>query len=522
MRTIKAIAIACAAATLFSTLSAFACSTASVSGTLTMYASEPSTLDPALCGDATSGRYIVEIFSGLVTLNSELEVVPDIAESWDTGSDGTVYTFHLREGVTFHNGREVTARDFKYSIERAADPDTGSPVAAAYLGDIVGVKEKLRGEAEEVSGVVAVDDTTLEVTIDAAKAYFLSKLTHPTAFVVDRETVESGSDWWRSPHGTGPFRFQEWSKGQKLVLQRNDDYYRDTARLSTVTFVFAGSSMSLYETRRVDITPVGAGNIERVVDPTNPLSDEALAVSQLSVQYVGFNTGVVPLDDAKVRRALGHALDREQIVETLLEGLVSPADGMVPPGIPGFDGGVEALEYDVARAQELLAESDYAAGLSPIVLSVSGSCGGVWPVAEAIAWMWQENLGVEVEIEVVDFDTLLSDLWAAELQGFLLGWVLDYPDAENVLDLLFHSESVENHTGYSDPEVDRLLEKARVETDASIRLATYREAEQAIIEDAPVVPLWNKTAYYLVKPYVKGFSPPPVVMPVLSNIWLEK
>ena len=522
MRVKKGIAIALVVMVFVLSLPALSCGGMSGAGVLTLYGSEPSTLDPALCVDATSGGYIVEIFSGLVTLNSDLEVIPDIAQSWDISGDGTTYTFHLRDGVRFHHGKELTANDFKYSIERAADPDTGSPVAEAYLGDIVGVKEKLRGDAEEVAGVVVIDDKTLQLTIDAAKAYFLAKLTHPAAFVVDEENVEPTADWWRFPSGTGPFKFREWWSGQRLVLERNDNYYGDIAKLDMVTFLFTGNSMMMYEKGQLDITQVGTTNIERVLDPTNPLNEEMVIVPELSLGYIGFNTAMSPFDDEKVRQAMCHAVDREEIIEILMKDTVSAAYGILPPGIPGYSEGMEGLNYDVVSAQQLIAESSYQDSLPAIVLSVPGSCVGAAASTEAIAWMWQENLGVEVEIEVVDWDTFLDDLWEGSFQAFQIGWLADYPDAENFLDLLFHSESVENHTAYSSPYVDQLLEEARVESDFESRLAVYREVEQAIVQDAPLLPLWFGESYYLVKPYVEGFSPAPMIIPTFKDVWLQK
>ena len=522
MRVNKGIAIALVAMVFVLSLPALSCGGRSGAGALTLYGSEPSTLDPALCADAISGGYIVEIFSGLVTLNSDLEVIPDIAERWDLSGDGTTYTFHLRDGVRFHHGKELTANDFKYSIERAADPDTGSPVAEAYLGDIVGVKEKLRGEAEEVAGVVVIDDKTLQLTIDMAKAYFLAKLTHPAAFVVDEENVEPTADWWRFPNGTGPFKFREWWSGQRLVLEQNNDFYGDVAKLEMVTFLFTGSSMMMYEKGQLDITQVSTYNIERVLDPTNPLNEELVIVPELSLGYIGFNTAMSPFNDKKVRQAMCHAVDKEEIIEILVKDTVSPAYGILPPGIPGYTEEVEGLSYDVARARQLVAESDYQDGLPPIVLSVPGSGVGVATSTEAIAWMWQENLGVEVEIEMVEFDTFLDEVREGKFQAFEIGWLADYPDAENFLDLLFHSESVENHTGYSNPYVDQLLEEARVESDFESRLGVYREVEQAIVQDAPLLPLWFGESYYLVKPYVEGFSPAPMIIPTFKDVWLQK
>jgi oligopeptide transport system substrate-binding protein len=197
--------------------------------TLILLDSGPSTLDPDIVRESASLSYIVQIFSGLVTFDQNMNLVPDIAESWETDNTNTVYTFHLHQGVTFQDGKPVTAADFKYSWQRACDPATGSQTAGIYLNDIVGVKEMLAGSAQEISGVVPVDDYTLQVTIDQPRAYFLSKLAQPVAFVVDRDNVDSGQDWWREPNGTGPFRLKGWQSGKLLLLERNDLYYRDQA-----------------------------------------------------------------------------------------------------------------------------------------------------------------------------------------------------------------------------------------------------------------------------------------------------
>lgn len=488
---------------------------------LTIYGVSPSTLDPAHCMDATSASYIVEIFSGLVTLDSDLNIVEDIAESYEVSPDGKTYTFHLREGVVFHSGREVEASDFKYSLERVADPQTHSPVAESYLGDIVGFKEKLRGEANEVGGVRVVDEKTIEITIDTPKAYFLAKLTHPSAYVVDRENVESEGDWWKHPNGTGPFTLGEWKQGQSIVLERNERFYGSIARLDRVTFLLRGDPMMMYENGDIEMVQIGTANIERVLDPSNPLNINLVIGPELSVSYVGFNTALPPFDDVKVRQAFCHAVDKDKIIQILLKNTVSPASGILPPGMPGYDEEVEGLSYDVARAQQLIAESSYRDGLPPIVLSAQSFGVDVSSVDTAIAWMWRENLGVDVAIDGVEWDTFLDDLRAEELQAFEIGWVADYPDAENFLDLLFHSDSGENYSAYSNPEVDDLLEMARLEGDNASRLALYKEIEQTIVNEAPCLTLWFGQNYYLVKPEVKGFIPSPMVIPMLKNIWID-
>lgn len=240
-------------------------------GTLNLYGIDPITLDPAVSGDATSHEYIAQIFSGLVRLDDNLEPAPDIALEWQV-TGGTTYTFKLRRDVRFHDGRPVKAADFKYSWERAANPQTRSLTALTYLGDIVGVKEVVSGQAREISGVKVVDDYTLQVTIDAPKSYFLSKMTYPTAFVVDQGNVKSG-EWWRKPNGTGPFRLREWQKEELFVLEANMDYYGDKARVGTVAFqLWGGIPMNLYETGRIDVAPVNINYIDRVTDKAGPFT----------------------------------------------------------------------------------------------------------------------------------------------------------------------------------------------------------------------------------------------------------
>ncbi|MEE9520199.1 MAG: ABC transporter substrate-binding protein, partial [Dehalococcoidales bacterium] len=191
---------------------------------LNLYGTAPYTLDPAVSSEMTSHEYIMQLFGGLVRLGDDLEPVPDIAQRYEVSDDGTTYTFYLRDDVRFHDGREVKAEDVKYSWERACDPETESQTAPVYLGDIVGVSEMSAGESEELRGVRVIDDYTLQVTIDEPKSYFLSKLSYPTAFVVDRANAQSGREWWRHPNGTGPFKLGQWEEESLLVLERNELY----------------------------------------------------------------------------------------------------------------------------------------------------------------------------------------------------------------------------------------------------------------------------------------------------------
>ncbi|MDD5190775.1 MAG: ABC transporter substrate-binding protein, partial [Dehalococcoidales bacterium] len=203
------------------------------SGTLNLYGTDPYTLDPATSSEATSGEYIMQIFSGLLTLDANLNPVADIAKSWTISPDGKVYTFTLRQDVKFHDGRPVTAADFKYSWERACNPATASATAGTYLGDIVGAKEMLAGSTTSLSGLKVVNDYTLQVTIDKAKSYFLDKMAFVATFVVDKNNVTSG-EWWRKPNGTGPFKLKNWVNDTSLVLERNAAFYGEKAKVNSV------------------------------------------------------------------------------------------------------------------------------------------------------------------------------------------------------------------------------------------------------------------------------------------------
>jgi oligopeptide transport system substrate-binding protein len=500
-------------------------------GDLRLLGRDPLTLDPACASDVDSANYIVEIFGGLVTIDREQQIVPDIAERWDVSDDGTVYTFELRQGVLFHKeDRQVTASDVKYSMERALDPDTQSTVAEVYLGDIVGAEEFIDGDADEVTGIEVVDNYTLRITIDAPKPYFLAKLTYPTGFVVDRRQVEgstcfSDTNWQRRPNATGPFKLKEWDLGQRIVLEPNSRYHLGAPLLGRVEYTLGGgSAITMYENDEIDVTGVGLNDIERVRDPAEPLNQEFHEAPRMDIWYIGFNVEKPPFDDPKVRQAFAHAVDKDKLIEVVLLDAVVEADGILPPGIPGFNEDLQGLEFDVEKAKQLLAESKYGGpeGLPDIEIVSSGRGASVGPVSEAILFMWEENLGVNISTRQTEFATFLSDLRDGEYQMFELGWVADYPDPENFLKIQFHSGSNNNYSRYANSEVDRLLEEADTEADEATRMSLYQQAEQIIVNEAPWIPLFHDKFSVLIKPYVKDYTLPPFVIPRLRYVQIEE
>jgi len=500
---------------------------ASSSGTLRLPGGDPMTLDPALASDATSATYVVEIYGGLVTIDKDLKIVPDIAERWDISPDGKVYTFYLRKNVVFHySNRLVTANDFKYSLERTANPDTASTVAEAYLGDIVGAKDMVRGRADSISGVEVVDDFTLRITIDQPKPYFLAKLTYPTAFVVDKEQIESNSrNWMRKPHGTGPYKVKEWTLGESIVLEANDRYHLGAPAIKTVEFLLAGGSiLTMYENDEIDVSGVSVNDVERVLDPSDPLSEDYVTADDLSVSYLGFNSNKPPFDDPKVRLAFSYAIDQQKIAEVVLKDMLPVAHSIMPPGLPGYNPDATVPVYDPTKAKQLLAESKYGGpdGLPDVSITEVGGGATAGPSTEAMIEMWKDNLGVDVQIEQTEEATFWQDLDKGKYQMFTAGWVMDYPDPEDILDILFYSTSRQNNTHYSNPDVDALLLQARTEQDVAKRLALYQQAEQKILDDAPWFPLYYGREHNLVKPYVKNFIFPPIVIPKLRYASIEK
>jgi ABC-type transport system substrate-binding protein len=491
-------------------------------GTLRLPGSTPSTLDPALVRDVSAAEYIYEIFSGLVTLSPDMQIVPDLATSWSVDDAGRVYTFALREGATFHDGRAVTADDVVFSLERACDPSLASDVAATYLGDIVGCLDKLAGRVASVAGVSAPDSRTVTIRVDAPKAYFLSKLTYPTSFVVDR--AETGdADWHRTPNGTGPFRLRAFEPDEELVLVRNEAYFGEVPLLDEVHFDLRPvMAPTLYENDELDATPVGIEGLSAARDPLNPLSHElVVGAGSLSITYVAFNAAKPPFDDRHVRRAFNFALDQRWLTEVVLEGAVTPAQWILPPAMPGHTPDVSPFTFDPERARSELRQSRYGGAdrLPPVTLVTSGD-GSVSPGVAATVDALSSTLGVEITIEQAPWELFQAEMADGRYDMWVLGWSADYPDPQDFLDLLFHSGSPLNQTGYANAEIDTLLEEARVEPDPTTRMALYATIERRVMEDAPWLPLFSGEDAWLVKPYVRGFIVPPVVVPRLGRVWL--
>ena len=492
--------------------------------TLYVPGGEPnSLLDPIQVGDVSTGEYIVEIFGGLVTLDTDLKVQPDIAKSWEVSNGGKTYTFKLRDNAVFHNNKRVTSADVKYSIERAADPANASPTVLAYLGGVVGVRERYANKATSVSGVKVIDETTIQIDLVEASDFFISELTYPVSFLVDKEQVEKNPrNWTQKPNGTGPFKLAEFTPAEKIRLVRNDRYHLGPPKLDEVVFELGGGSLlTRYENNELHVGAFPASLLDAVKAGNNPLSKDYRSVPNMATFYFNLNSAQAPFDDPKVRQAFAMSIDREQINNVLFFNALRVADGFLPPDMPGYSESVTSYKYDPVKAKQLIQDSKYAGKLPRITLSFSGAGGTPSDLLVAIQKNWEDTLGVTVQLQAIDSSAFLREQRQGKFQMLSDGWSADYPDPENFLGKLFASDSPLNYSRYRNADVDTLLQQGRRETDRTKRYSLYIQAEQKIVDDASIIPLFWPVDYQVIKPCVKGYPSVSMTIPKYRYISID-
>jgi peptide/nickel transport system substrate-binding protein len=471
----------------------------------------PITLDPALAIDVYGRTITNQIFDGLIQFDAKLKPIPALAEFWEGARDGRTWTFTLRQGVKFHNGREVTAQDVVYSFTRLLD--STKPLAIAGLFQhIQGAREFREGKTPSVQGLQVVDRYTFRMVLEEPLAPLLTVLGLANAAVVPQEEVtKPGGAFGDAPIGTGPFKFVRWQPNQEIVLAANDHYYAGRPFLDTVVFKIAVGS-KLEET----FAEFLKGNLEEAVIPSgkedevrvNPQYRQYQYVRKptFSLLYLGFNTQMKPFDDRRVRQAFNYAVNKEVIVrETARMGHV-PAVGALPPWLSGYDPDLRGYDYNPATARELLAAAGYPNGTGFPVVHLWSNQQAASTQAELAAYQrYLAAIGVQVEIHFApDWRAFRARLEQGILPMFRLLWVADIPDPDNVLFPLLHSASPTNRTFYRNPRVDQLLEQARQELDQAQRITLYREVERIALYDAPWIAQQHTVLEYLYQPYVQG------------------
>jgi ABC-type transport system substrate-binding protein len=472
---------------------------------------EPTTLDPAQVQDGPTIELMMQIYDGLVQWNVKNELVPALAEKWDISEGGRTYTFHLRDGVKFHNGRALTAEDVVYSITRSLSPKVASPIAEVYLGDIVGAKAFRKGTSSTLEGVSAPDPKTVKIRIDVPKAYFLAKLTYPTAYAVCKEAIEKtgGKVDETSMIGTGPFKLTEYRRGDRLILDANPDYFEGAPKLARVerrVLLDNGSRRDKFEAGELDIADISMATYHADKDNAE-LQSQLHQFPRPSVYYMALNQKAFPaFKNPKVRQAFAMAVDRQQIVDSVHEGVPQPAHGIVPAGVPGHDPSFRGFPYDPDRARKLLAEAGYPGGqgFPPLTLSFRASVEDIKNTATAVQDDLQKNLGIRVNLDEVEWGTFLDRRTKGTMPFYFLRWAADYLDPQNFLSTMLRTGSPENTLGYSNPEFDRLCDAADVMQDHKKRMATYHKAEAIAVNDAPWIPIYFQKDVELWNPKLRG------------------
>jgi oligopeptide transport system substrate-binding protein len=474
---------------------------------------EPTTFDPALVQDGPTIEVLMHVFDGLVQWTTTNELAPALAEKWERSADGRTFTFHLRPGVKFHNGRELKASDFVYGMNRALRPETRSTVAMSYLNDIVGAAEVAAGRAKEAKGIAAPDDHTLKLTIDRPKAYFLAKLTYPTAYAVCREAIDQNGGRMDETNlvGTGPFRLTEYRRGSRIVLERNESYFEGApklARIERAIALDAGTRHAMFERGQLDIVDVTMGDLEQ--DRQDPeLSSKLQYFNRPAIYYAAMNQrAFTPFKDQRVRQAISQAVDKAKICHTVLLGINQPAKGIIPPGVPGHDPSFAGLPFDVAKAKSLLAAAGYpdGKGFPALTLTFRERAPDIKRVCEVTAEMLRANLGLNVSLRELEWGKFLEERNRGTMPFFFLRWSADYLDPQNFTSVMLRTGAPENTLGYSNPEFDRLCDQGDVEQDATKRMALYRQAEAIAVTDAPWSPTYFQRDVELWNPRLKGIE----------------
>lgn len=471
----------------------------------------PITLDPALVTDVYGRTIVNQIFDGLIQFDANLKPIPALAEFWEGSRDGRTWTFTLRQGVKFHNGREVTAQDVVYSFTRLLDSTKPMPVDEIFR-HIQGAKEFRAGKAPGVQGLQAVDRYTLRIVLEEPLAPLLIVLGLANTAVVPQEEVEKpGGAFGHAPVGTGPFKFVRWQPDQEIVLEVNDQYYEGRPFLDTVVFKIAVGS-KLEET----FDEFLKGNLEEAVIPSGKVEEvrvnpqyrqyQHFRKPTLSLLYLGFNTRMKPFDDRRVRQAFNYAVDKEVIVREIARMGHVPAIGVLPPWLPGYDADLRGYDYNPAKARELLAEAGYPNGAGFPVVQLWSNQQAASTQAELAAYQrYLAAIGVQVEIHFApDWRAFRARLEQGILPIFRLLWIANIPDPDSMLFPLLHSASPTNRTFYRNPHVDQLLEQARKAPDEAQRIALYREVERIALYDAPLITQHYSILEYLYQPYVQG------------------
>lgn len=480
------------------------------------------TLDPATSRDLGSNAVLRQVFRGLAAFDADLVPIPELASEITVSADGISYAVALRPDAVFHDGSPIEAEDVVYSLSRAVSPTTvgaaleelGGPT---FLSAIEGFDDVVAGRQSTLSGIVVVDTTHLTIRLRAPQSTFPMRLASVAASIVDREQVQADPSWSSHPNGSGPFAVERFVAGDELLLAASDRYVTGRPALDRVSYRLGASALqpfNLFQAGDIDLDTISPDDAASV--GAQPDLDAQLVETPLfSLTYLAFRTDQAPLDDVHIRRALMLAFPRDKIAAVALDGDVEAATGIVPSGMLGRDWAARLPVYDLDQARAELARSRYggAAGVPAIRVDVSG-----FVAAGAFQAAVESGLGIAVDIVDHDPATFFDELARGSYAAHELTWGADYPDPSTFLVSLFGSGSADNATGYANAEVDRLLAEAEATVDVDVRAGLYAEAQQLVVDDAVVIPLFNDVQRTLVCDGVTGVNVTPMGILRLETI----
>ena len=502
-------------------------------GFTVQYGSNPETLDPALNSAVDGGNTIITVFETLLIINENNEAVPGQAESWTTSEDGLTWTFTMRDGLKWSDGSELNAKDFEYSFKRMANPDTAAPYAETCLGMIDGFEEAagfpdadgnptVEPNLDALNVKASDDGKTLTIVLGYPCSYFDKIAAFAAMSPVQKATVEANGDSWCTSPDTyvcnGPYMITEWTPSERIVLTKNPNYVGgwDNSKI-----VSDSITLLLLEDSSASFAAYNSGEAVLIKDvPTDEIPSLTKAEDGgdfyvdtiLGTYYVSLNLKRDAFKDAKVRKALSLAIDRDYVANTIMQGTYSTADSIVGPGIVDEKGNFHDngnapyisadYEANLAEAKKLLAEAGYPNGEGyPVIEYSCNDAGYHVPLAEYLQQAWGD-LGITLTISKMEWSSFTAARRAGEYDVARNGWVMDYNDPSNMLDL-FCSGNGNNDGKYSNPEFDAAIDASRV-ADVSEHFAQLHKAEDILMEDTGCLPIAYYNDYWLQSPSLKG------------------
>lgn len=442
------------------------------------------------------------------------EIVPSLAESWEISGDALTYTFHLRQGVKFHNGEELTADDVEYSFTRQLSVE--GAVNTDFLAQIKGASQLLEGTADQLEGFETVDDYTFTITLSEPYAGFLACLSTPGCSIYNREATEAaGNQFGLDPSvtvGTGPFCLTDWTINDQLVLTRYEDYWKGPSELPGVVIRIVPDTETqrmMFESGELDVVDLDYLP-DAVDDFTTRYPDQIVSGPRVGTTYFTMNQNIEPFQDVRVRKAVQMAIDRQAILDALYGGRGQVENGIYPHGLYGFNSSLPEITYDPEEAKALLAEAGYANGFEMQIAADSSASDATNQALEIIQAQLGE-IGIQAEIQNMDESTWLATRNSGEMGSFMSTWTADYNDPDNFIYTFFGTpENTKLRSlNYSDTEVMERVQKARTIVDADERIAEYQALEEKIVtEDAAWVPMYSRTHSFAVSKRVQGFEVP--------------